>query len=103
MHELSPFTRGDWQRLRGEELMLRFAHWKTIPPIPGLETAEEFIVDIPDGTSTESLTAMLALQCGASVQDEDGRGFESEWPEAIRKEFESLDANSEIVWRWGDL
>jgi hypothetical protein len=81
--------------------MLRFAHWKTTPPIPGLETPEEFIVDIPDGTSRESVIAMLALQCGASVQHGDGLDFESEWPREIKKEFELLDANSGIIWKWG--
>jgi hypothetical protein len=83
--------------------MLRFAHWKTTPAIRGLETAEEFVVDIPEGTSRESVIAILALQCGASVQQGDGLGFESEWPEEIKKEFESLDLNSEIIWRWGKL
>jgi hypothetical protein len=83
--------------------MLRFAHWNTTPAITGLETTEEFIVDIPEGTSRESVIAKLAIECGASDQPGDGYDFESEWPREIKNEFESLDSNSKIIWRWSDL
>jgi hypothetical protein len=62
-----------------------------------------FIVDIPDGTSLEDVTAKLVLACGISIDETDGLGFQEKWPPEIHPQFDSLDADSGIRWSWADL
>jgi hypothetical protein len=82
---------------------MNFARWTTTPNIPGLEDAEQFIVEIPEGTSTEEVVAKLWSALPGTIGERDGLGFQEEWPTAIQREFNSLGAGSQIRWRWSDL
>jgi hypothetical protein len=79
-----------------------FAHWTNTPANPGLEDAEQFLVKIPEGKSrTDAIEKLLAN--GVSVAETDGLEFQEKWPKAIRRQFDSLDADSEIRWSWASL
>jgi hypothetical protein len=82
---------------------MNFARWTTTPNIPGLENAEQFIVEIPEGTSTEEVVAKLWSALSGTIGEKDGLGFQEAWPAAIQREFISLEADSQIRWRWDDL
>ena len=82
---------------------MNFARWTTTPNIPGLEDAEQFIVEIPEGTSTEEVVAKLWSALPGTIGEKDGLGFQEAWPAAIQREFNSLEADSQIRWRWDDL
>jgi hypothetical protein len=89
--------------------MKKFAHWtNTAIVLKGgdgqktlLEDAEQFMVDIPDATSREDVICKLALEYGTTINDADGLEFQEEWPREIQKQFDSLEANSEMILRWG--
>jgi hypothetical protein len=67
---------------------MNFARWTEPPNLPGLEDAEEFIVDIPDGTSREDVVANIALDdYSDTITDADKFGFEDEWPREIHRQF----------------
>jgi hypothetical protein len=80
-----------------------FAHWKNITPITGVvgecrrevgrdEVAKHFIVDIPEGTARDDVVAKLVeklLASGENIEKTDGLGFEEEWPQGIRRQFDS--------------
>jgi len=82
---------------------MNFARWTSIPPNLGLEDAEQFIVDIPEGTSREDVIATLALVCGVAIEETDGLDFQEKWPRAIRQQFAALDAHSDVRWSWLNL
>ncbi len=97
---------------------MRFAHWTNIPAnralagpggIPlqrdhSLELdATLFIVDIPEGTPRDEVIKKLMDVCGVGIEETDGLGFQEEWPREIQRQFDSLDADSDIIRSWADL
>ena len=84
--------------------METFAHWTNVIVNRGVitlpsgehrreegvreELAEQFIEDIPEGTTRSDVTAKL-LASGVRIDETDGLGFEEEWPPEIRRQFDS--------------
>jgi hypothetical protein len=84
---------------------MTFAHWKNIAPPAGVvtgpgsehsrevgrdEVAERFILNIPEGTQRGDVVARLVgslLASGRCVEETDGLGFEEEWPQEVRRQF----------------
>jgi hypothetical protein len=82
---------------------MNFARWTTTPNIPGLEDAEQFIVEIPEGITKEDVVAKLWSALPGTIAETDGLGFQDSWPAATQREFDSQKADSKIMWRWNDL
>lgn len=82
---------------------MNFARWTTTPNLPGLEDAEQFIVEIPEGTCREEVVAKLWSALPGIIEEKDGLGFQEMWPAAIQRQFDSLEGHSQRRWRWRDL
>jgi hypothetical protein len=100
--------------------MKTFAHWKNItintstPLEPAVssdhvrgvgqdEVAAHFIVNIPEETAPEDVIAKSAgklLASGELIEETDGFGFEEEWPQGIRRQF---DSGAATTWSWLSL
>jgi hypothetical protein len=96
---------------------MTFAHWKNITPPTGIitepggehhreigrdEVAKHFIANIPEGTARDDVVAKLAgrlLASGECIEETDGLGFEKEWPQEVRRQFEAnKDPNKRWAW-----
>jgi hypothetical protein len=101
--QLEQFAKDGGRTFQKRRQPMNFARWTTSPNIPGLEDAEQFIVEIPEGTSSEEVVAKLWSAIPGTIGEKDGLGFQEAWPAAIQREFDSLEADSQIRWPWGDL
>jgi hypothetical protein len=93
---------------------MTFAHWKNITPSTGIVgedrreigrdvVARHFIVNIPEGTARDDVVARLLgklLATGGRVGETDGLGFEEEWPQGIRRQYDSGSCDR---WPWPSL
>ena len=69
---------------------MNFARWKVarINNVPSMADAEDFIVEIPEGTSRDDVIAKIALDDHSDpITDADKFGFENEWPREIEQQF----------------
>ena len=97
---------------------MRFAHWTNIVAnraiagpsgIPlqrdhSLEMdATLFIVDIPVGMTRQEVIKKLMDVRGVCIEETDGLGFQEEWPREIRRQFDSLDADSDMIRSWASM
>jgi hypothetical protein len=83
--------------LRGK---VNFAYWTNTSAIPGLEDAVFFIADIPEETDAEAVKARLALDWEFPIEETGEFRFQGEWPSAIQRQFDSLEADSLIRRSW---
>jgi hypothetical protein len=95
---------------------MRFAHWKNMMLPTGVvtgpydehrrevgrdEVAEQFIEDIPDGTTRNDVVAKL-FASGVRIDETDGLGFEEEWPPEVKRQFGS-DRSVSKRFSWSSL
>jgi hypothetical protein len=97
---------------------MTFAHWtnktvlrsRLLNPLAGSEHIRGegpnehvvcFVVDIPAGATNEDVVEKLRSS-GSTLDDTDGLGFENEWPDRVRAQFEDKSVAIER-WSWPTL
>ena len=79
--------------------MKNFARWKVMfLGQTEIEDAEQFMVDIPEEASRDTVIAKLVLEYGVLVSDGDRLGFQEDWPPDIQGEFDSRDPTLDLKW-----
>ena len=79
--------------------MKNFARWKVMfLGQTEIADAEQFMVDIPEEASRDTVIAKLVLEYGVLVSDGDRLGFQEDWPPDIQGEFDSRDPTLDLKW-----